>query len=115
MALIDLLPGHRRTDAPPEPEAPQSDPPAPPPPAPESHKGMLEIGGMYPIYWDTADPRSVEIAKRNFRDALISGYAAQSYKQTKSAWGGSSTFGEMTRTFDPEADAIRMSLPYAGG
>jgi len=101
MALMDLLPSRKR-----EVEAP------PPPPA---HKGLLFIGGGRDRIWDTADPESIAVAKRAFDTAIMSGYVGLAYKPTKSPYGGSSMDGEVTRTFDPEADQIRMSLPYAGG
>ena len=106
MALLDLLPSRNKEEA-----------PAPEPVTPPSHKGVLEIGGMLPLYWDTADPESVERARRNFRSAILSGYMAQSYTSAPvvSAWGGSRMDGEVTREFNPEADVVRMSLPYAGG
>lgn len=107
MALMDLLPNRRvvTTEAPPE----------PPPPPPAAHKGRLFIGGRYPLYWDTSDPASVEACRAAFQSAICSGYTGQSYKTRTNAWGGSSMDGEITRSFDPEADEVRMSLPYAGG
>lgn len=103
MTLTDLLPRRKEVEAP------------PPPPPPVSHKGVLEVGGMVPLYWDTANPVSVDRVRSTFQQAIMSGYVGQSYKQTKMAWGGTSMYGEITREFDPEADEIRMSLPYAGG
>ncbi len=116
MAMMDVLPRFRRSESPPEPDAPSDDPPTPPPPE-QSHKGILHIGGMYPIKWDTADNVSVTRARETFEQAIRSGYMGQSYKQTKNPWGSSGLgyAGEVTRTFDPQADEIRMSLPYAGG
>lgn len=107
MALMDLLPGRKK-------EVEVVEPP-PPAPAPVSHKGVLFVGGMTPIAWDTADQRSVQEARRRFDAAIMSGYTGQSYKATKNAWGGLGYSGEITRTFDPEAEEVRMSLPYAGG
>ena len=88
--------------------------PAQPAAAP-SHTGLLEIGGMWPTSWDTADPASVDKARKQFDHAINSGYTAQSYKPGIIGRGGSAMDGEVTRTFDPEADVVRMSLPYAGG
>jgi hypothetical protein len=103
MALLDLLPSRKQ-------EAPAPEPVA-------SHKGVLEIGGMIPLHWDTADSASVHKARRQFNSAISCGYMAQSYSSTPvvSAWGGSRMDGEVTREFNPEADVVRMSLPYAGG
>jgi hypothetical protein len=104
MALMDLLPHRKVVEAP------------PPPPAPVSHKGTLHVGGMFPLEWDTADSASVVKAARTFDAAIRSGYVGMAYKPTETrGWGGSRMDGEVTRTFDPEADEIRMSLPYAGG
>jgi len=107
MTLLDTI--RRETVAP------------PPPPAPVTHQGVLFVGGLMPLAWNTADPASVVRAKSQFDRAILSGYMGQVYKaQTvTSPWGGSamgmSYAGEVSREFDPEADEIRMSLPYAGG
>jgi hypothetical protein len=101
MALMDVLPRKKeKVEA---------------PPAPPSHAGILEIGGMYPLAWDTAQPATVTKARRQFDAAISSGYVAQAYKPGVFGMGGSRMDGEITREFDPEADVIRMSLPYAGG
>jgi hypothetical protein len=83
--------------------------------APPSHAGILEIGGQYPYGWDTADQASVNKARAQFDCALGAGYVAQVYKPGVIGMGGTALDGEVTREFDPEADVIRMSLPYAGG
>jgi hypothetical protein len=103
MALLDLLPSRKQEEA--------------PAPAPvTSHKGVLEVGGMFPLNWDTADQSSVDRARVQFNHAIRSGYVAQSYSSAPVVgWGGSRMDGEMTREFNPEADVVRMSLPYAGG
>lgn len=104
MALVDLLPGRNKEVA-----------PAPTPVAKPAHRGILEIGGMFPLEWNTADQVSVERARHQFNSAIMAGYTAQSYRPGIIGFGGSRMDGEVTREFDPEADAIRMSLPYAGG
>jgi len=85
------------------------------PVAPPSHTGLLEVGGMYPLYWDTAKPETVQMARQQFERAIEAGYTAQSYKPGVVGMGGSAMDGEITREFDPEADVVRMALPYAGG
>lgn len=111
MALLDLLPGRQKTETPTPPDPP------PPPEPPKAHRGVLEIGGMLPIYWSTDDRFSVERARTQFNRARMSGYVAQSYSSSTPVvgWGGSRMDGEVTREFNPEADVVRMSLPYAGG
>lgn len=105
MALMDLLPGRKEKE-----ETPVT------PVAPPSHRGLLEVGGCIPQYWDTADQVTVDRARDQFRRAIAAGYVAQSYTSTPVVgFGGSRLDGEVTREFNPEADTIRMTLPYAGG
>lgn len=81
-------------------------------PAPPSHKGTLFIAGSGTFVWDTADPISVEEMRDRFKRAIRAGYMAQAYGGTAQVAGYS---GQVTRSFEPEADEIRMTLPYAGG
>jgi hypothetical protein len=104
MALMDLLPNKKeKVEEPAQPVAPPS------------HCGILEIGGMYPTAWDTSQPGTVSEARAKFDAAISAGYVAQVYRPGVVGMGGTALDGEVTRTFDPEADVVRMSLPYAGG
>jgi hypothetical protein len=101
MALMDVLPRRKEKVA--------------APPAPPSHTGLLEVGGMSTLAWDTSVPVTVARARAQFEAAISAGYTAQAYKPGILGFGGSRMDGEITREFDPQADVIRMSLPYAGG
>jgi hypothetical protein len=98
MALMDLLPSKKEE-----------------PVAPPSHTGLLEVGGCIPQYWDTSDQVTVARARAQFERAIAAGYTAQAYMPGVVGFGGSRMDGEVTREFNPEADVVRMSLPYAGG
>lgn len=113
MALMDLLPRREKEKVEVKVEEKVEAPRLPV--APPSHRGMLEIGGMYPTYWDTADPSSVALAEARFDAAITAGYTGQSYRPGIMGMGGSTMDGEITRTFDPQANVVVMSLPYAGG
>lgn len=83
--------------------------------APPSHIGIMHIGGVIkPVQWDTADPVSVARAEKQFDRAIRSGYTGQAYGAAI-VTPGMGYSGEVTREFRPEADEIRLTLPYAGG